>query len=86
MRPLSLAVGMLALAALAACASGRYVHPTKPASDLAVDQAECEQKAAELFPPLYKSTEVGDQNASNRSGSTSRCLFERGWRWQTGAQ
>lgn len=82
MRTLTLALAALALQAT--CGSGRYVHPTKSGAEFAVDQAECQQEAARLFPPLYKESEVGDQNETSRLGATTSCLHKRGWRWQTG--
>jgi hypothetical protein len=82
-RTLTRALAALALATTAACGSGRYVHPTKSGADFTVDQAECQQEAARLFPPSYREGEVGDQNETSRLGSTTSCLRKRGWHWQT---
>ncbi len=67
------------------CGSVRWVHPTKSEAEFAPDQAECQQEAAQLFPPLYKASEIGDQNETSRVSSVNRCLRKRGWRTQRDA-
>ncbi len=77
MTKLKLAAALLV--ACAGCAAMRWTHPTKPESELAVDEYECDRESLATFPQVL-TPDGQDLNEQRRWGLSVECLKARGWR------
>ena len=71
------------LLASAGCAATAWTHSTKPQSEMAIDQYECEKESLSMYPQILKKDPSAfdghkDLNERQRQGAWDRCLQARG--------